>query len=68
MSSLTVPENTTVTISETTSLSELVIGSGGNLVAPDGYSLTMTVDGVETGQELESTSGVDTVNQLAGVW
>ncbi|MBP2656005.1 MAG: hypothetical protein H6Q73_3574, partial [Firmicutes bacterium] len=32
-----------------------------NLVAPDGYSLTMTVDGVETGQELETTKGTDTV-------
>jgi len=61
MSSLTVPADTTVTISETTSLSELVIESGGNLVAPDGYSLTMTVDGVETGQELETTKGTDTV-------
>ncbi|MBP2651731.1 MAG: hypothetical protein H6Q74_2556 [Firmicutes bacterium] len=60
-SSLTVPADTTVTISETTSLSELIIESGGNLVAPTGYSLTLTVDGVETGQELETTTGVDTV-------
>ncbi|MBP2649445.1 MAG: hypothetical protein H6Q74_270 [Firmicutes bacterium] len=59
--SLTVTENTTVTISETTSLSELIIESGGNLDAPTGYSLTLTVDGVETGQELETTNGVDTV-------
>jgi len=59
--SLTVPADTTVTISETTTLSELIIESGGNLVAPSGYSLTMTVDGVETGQELETTKGSDTV-------
>ncbi|MBP2651729.1 MAG: hypothetical protein H6Q74_2554 [Firmicutes bacterium] len=59
--SLTVPADTTVTISETTTLSELIINSGGNLVAPSGYSLTLTVDGVETGQELETTNGTDTV-------
>ena len=61
MSSLTVPANTTVTISETTTLSKLIIESGGNLVAPSGYSLTLTVNGVETGQELKTTDGVDTV-------
>jgi len=61
MSSLTVPAGTTVTISETTTLSKLIIESGGNLVAPSGYSLTLTVDGVETGQELKTTLGVDTV-------
>jgi len=59
--SLTVPPHTTVTISETTYLSEMVIKPGGNLVAPDGYSLTLTVDGVETGQKLKTTLGVDTV-------
>ncbi|MBP2656032.1 MAG: hypothetical protein H6Q73_3601 [Firmicutes bacterium] len=59
--SLTVPPHTTVTISETTYLSELIIKPGGNLVAPDGCSLTLTVDGVETGQKLKTTLGVDNV-------
>ncbi|MBP2656806.1 MAG: hypothetical protein H6Q73_4375 [Firmicutes bacterium] len=58
---LTVPANTTVTINTTTTLSELIINSGGNLVAPSGYSLTLTVNGVETGQKLETTLGVETV-------
>ncbi len=37
-----------IVISQTTSYSELTIADDETLVAPDGYSLTMTVDGVET--------------------
>jgi hypothetical protein len=44
-------------ISETTSLSNLTIADGEILVAPDGYSLTMTVDGVETPMEAGTYTG-----------
>nr|WP_320131644.1 hypothetical protein [uncultured Holophaga sp.] len=40
-------EAVTRTISSTTTLSSLTIASNETLVAPDGYSLTLTVDGVE---------------------
>jgi len=39
----------------------LIIANGVTLSAPDNYSLTMTVNGVETGQNLETTAGVNTV-------
>jgi len=47
---LTVAADDTCTISATTDLDKLVIADGGELVAPDGYDVTLTVDGVETGQ------------------
>jgi len=50
---------TTKTVSETTHLSKLTIAEGAELVAPDGYSLTLTVDGVETGQVLKSWTDKD---------
>jgi len=37
------------------------------LTAPSGYSLTMTVNGVETGQQLTATSAADTAF-VAGSW
>jgi len=44
----TVDPGTKWEVAATTTLSELTIGEGGAVVAPDGRSLTMTVDGVET--------------------
>ncbi len=46
-------------VTRTTTLNALTIGDGADIKAPDGYSLTMTVDGVETGQVLKTWSGVD---------
>ncbi len=36
-------------VSETTRLSELTIAEGASVIAPEGHSVTLTVDGVETG-------------------
>jgi hypothetical protein len=47
-------------VNETTSLIRLMIAQGAAIKAPEGYSLTMTVDGVETGQKLLTTTGVET--------
>jgi hypothetical protein len=46
-------------ITQTTKLSSLTIGEGAAIKAPEGYSVTLTVDGVETGQVLEKWSGKD---------
>lgn len=46
----------TYTVSATTRVSAVTIGQGGVLTAPSGHSLTMTVNGVETGQALTGTS------------
>jgi len=54
-----IPAGTIKTVDTTTSLSNLTIEDNADLKAPDGYILTMTVDGVETGQELETWAGVD---------
>ncbi|MFT4052313.1 MAG: hypothetical protein QM677_08705 [Microbacterium sp.] len=56
---LTVAADETYTISETTAYDEVVIEDGGSLVAPTGYSVTLTVDGVETGQAWDSIEDVD---------
>lgn len=47
-------------ISETTRLCGLTIAEGAAITAPDGYSLTLTVNGVETGGKLVTTPGVET--------
>lgn len=65
--SITVAAGETVTISSTTRVAAVTIASGGTLTAPSGYSLTMTVNGVETGQALTETSGADTAF-VAGSW
>ena len=57
---LSVPAGETWEVPETTRLCKLVIGEGANLVVPEGYSLTLTVNGVEAGQALVTTAGVDT--------
>jgi hypothetical protein len=45
-------------VNETTKLNSLTVAKGGTIKAPEGKSLTMTVDGVETGQKLLTTMGV----------
>lgn len=40
---------TTWTVSETTELGRLTIGEGAVITSPEGFSVTLTVDGVETG-------------------
>lgn len=57
---LSVASGQTVTISQTTRLSGLTIADGGTLAVPSGYSLTLTVNGKETGSALTSTGGTDT--------
>lgn len=47
-------------VTETTRLNSLTVFDGAMITAPDGCSLTMTVDGVETGQKLVTTAGVET--------
>jgi len=54
-----IASNTTTIVKATTQLSKLTIEDKANMTAPDGYSLTMTVDGVETGQVLKTWEGVD---------
>ncbi len=56
----TVASGQTWQLQATTKLCGLTIESGGSVAAPDGYSITMTVDGVESGQALTTTSGVAT--------
>jgi hypothetical protein len=46
-------------ITETTRLSSLTVGEGATVKAPEGKSVTLTVDGVETGQKLVSTDAYD---------
>jgi hypothetical protein len=48
-----VESGSTWEITETTRLTGLTIADGAEIKAPEGYSVTMTVDGVETGQELK---------------
>ncbi|MCG7206716.1 hypothetical protein [Streptomyces arenae] len=50
---LTVKSGQTLELTETTTVSELTIADGGAIAAPDGYSLTLTVNGVETGSKLD---------------
>jgi len=54
---LKVPAGQSVQISQTTALSKLVLGTGSAITAPDGYSVTLTVDGVGRPQEARSYSG-----------
>jgi hypothetical protein len=54
-----IASNTTTIVNATTQLSKLTIEDNANLTAPDGCGLTMTVNGVETGQVLETWKGVN---------
>jgi len=56
---LVVASGTTKTVTETTNLSKLTIEDGAELVAPEGSILTLTVDGVETGQVLKTWESFD---------
>ena len=53
---ITVGAGQTYTVAATTRVSAVTIAPGGVLTAPDGYSLTMTVNGTETGQKLAANS------------
>jgi hypothetical protein len=52
MYSLTVGSGETYVVSELTKLQNLTVAQGGILKAAPGYSLTMTIDGVETGGDI----------------
>lgn len=52
---IVVANGETVTLTETTRCRRVSIAEGGKLAAPDGYILSMTVNGTETGSVLEST-------------
>jgi len=54
-----VASNSTKTVAETTHLNKLTIEENAGLTAQDGYRLTLTVDGVETGQVLKTWEGRD---------
>jgi hypothetical protein len=51
---LTVNPGETYTVTQTCAYDKLVIGEGGTLAAPTGYSLTLTVNGIEVGSTLQS--------------
>jgi hypothetical protein len=57
---ITVGSGQTYVVAGTTRVAELVVEDGGTITAPDGYSLTVTVDGVEAGARLTETGGTDT--------
>ena len=57
----------THTVSATTRVAAVTIAQGGVLTAPSGSSLTMTVNGVETGQALTATGAASTAF-TAGSW
>jgi hypothetical protein len=65
--SITVAAGQTYTVTATTRVAAVSIEAGGILTAPAGYSLTMTVNGVETGQQLVATDAADTAF-VAGSW
>ncbi|MFD4506087.1 hypothetical protein [Streptomyces sp. NPDC058457] len=60
---ISVAAGETYELAATTKVSQLTIGDGGKIVAPDGYDISLTVDGVETGQLLTETGGTATLIQ-----
>jgi hypothetical protein len=60
-SDISVAAGQTHVVEKTTQVRSLTVAQGGTIKAPDGKSLTMTVDGMETGQALVTTAGVDTL-------
>ncbi|MFJ4787279.1 hypothetical protein [Streptomyces sp. NPDC088794] len=60
---ISVGSGETYELAATTQVSRLTIAAGGKIVAPDGHSLSLTVDGVETGQLLTETGGTATLVQ-----
>lgn len=59
--SVVVAKGTTWVAKKTTRLSSLVVRQGAQVTAPDGYVAVLTVNGVETGGKLATTSGTETV-------
>ncbi|WP_416984453.1 hypothetical protein [Streptomyces sp. T028] len=57
---LSVGAGETYVLDTTTRLSALTIAEGGTLAVPDGYSLTLTVDAVETGSAITPTLATST--------
>ncbi len=57
---LTVSAGETVVVEATAEYDRLILEEGGVLAAPEGKSLTLTVNGVETGQALVTTTGTET--------
>lgn len=51
-------------ISSTTYLTSLTIAEGAAIKAPEGYSLTMTINGVETGQKLVDLKAADGATRI----
>ncbi|MGW7543764.1 hypothetical protein ACWGKQ_22010 [Streptomyces sp. NPDC054770] len=62
-STISVAAGETYELAATTKVSQLTIGDGGRIVAPDGYDISLTVDGVETGQLLTATGATGTLVQ-----
>ena len=67
---VTIPEGTKefvvsepMILSESAAINKLVIEDGATISAPSGYSITLTVNGVETGQTLITTTGTETTIQ-----
>ncbi|MER5795579.1 hypothetical protein [Streptomyces sp. NPDC001980] len=60
---ISVAAGETYELAATTQVSQLTIGDGGKIVAPDGYDISLTVDGVETGQLLTATGATGTLIQ-----
>jgi len=58
---LSVAAGQTLVVDHTTCLRSLTVGDGATLAAPDGYSLSLTVNGVETGSALTATGAAPTV-------
>jgi hypothetical protein len=65
--SMEVAADATMEISSATRVDELTIGSGATLTAADGYSLSMTVDGVETPIAEGSYSGDVVITPTANI-
>lgn len=56
----TVAKGQTWLVTQTTHLHRLTVAPGATISAPAGSSVTLTVNGVETGQRITSTGGADT--------
>lgn len=56
---LSVPAGETVIVEATTEYDRVIIEEGGVLAAPEGKSITLTVNGMEMGQVLTTTTGTE---------
>lgn len=57
VASINVAAGQTYLVEGTTHTASLTVAEGGKLTVPDGYCLTLTVDGVETGQAIPTANG-----------